>query len=123
VLRLCRPKQGSKSPGLSPRLGLLKFQAWPKSTSNQEEVGARILYMGSKNFVKAMQATHPPKSGNFSGSSVIKYSFLLLKFFLKLPHIFVKLQVLATKPSHDLYDSHHRTTSVPRGIKRGRVCV
>lgn len=79
--------------------------------------------MGSKNFVKAARGTHPTKSGNFSGSSVIKYSFLLLKFLLKLPHIFVKFQVLATKPSHDLYDSYRKTTSVPRGIKRGRVCV
>ena len=43
----------------------------------QEGVRARILYMGSKNLVKAAQGTHPPKSGNFGGSSVIKYSFLL----------------------------------------------
>jgi hypothetical protein len=76
--------------------------------------------MRSKNFVKAAQGTHPPKSGNFGGSSVIKYSFLPLK----LPHIFTKLQVLVTKPGHDLYDSHCcRTTSVPRGMKRGRVRV
>jgi hypothetical protein len=43
-----------------PRLGLLKFQGQPKPTSSQEEVRARILYMGLKNFVKAVQGTLPP---------------------------------------------------------------
>ena len=42
----------------------------------QEGVRAGILYMGSKNFIKIAQGTHPPKSGDFSGNSVIKYSFL-----------------------------------------------
>jgi len=40
---------------------------------SQEGVRARILYMGSKNSVKA---AHPPKLPDFGGS-VIKYSFLL----------------------------------------------
>jgi hypothetical protein len=44
--------------------------------------------MGSKNLVKPAQGTHPPKSGNFGGSSVIKYLFLL-----SMTH------TLATKPT------------------------
>jgi hypothetical protein len=38
----------------------------------QEGVRAGIFYMGLKNFIKAAQGTHPLKSGDFSGSSIIK---------------------------------------------------
>jgi hypothetical protein len=58
----------------------------------------------------------PPKSGNFSESSIIKYSFLLLK----LPHIFTKLQVLATKPCYNLYVAE---PWVYKGESRGEESV
>jgi hypothetical protein len=45
----------------------LKFKCIspPVSSNSQEGVRAGILYMRSKNFVKAVQGTHPPQIRQF----------------------------------------------------------
>ena len=72
--------------------------------------------MGSKNFMKVAQGTHPPKSGNFgrnsvikfiyfSGNSLIKYSFLAVNYCTR------RDSSISCYETHCLYDSNHcRTT-------------
>jgi hypothetical protein len=62
--------------------------------------------MRPKNFIKAAQGTHPPKSGNFSGNSLIKYLFLAVNYCTRNP-LFVQQSSTLLQPQATVHNIHN----------------